>query len=162
MSVCTATLLPPPLPLSPALTSIIGGSCHKYHFSCDKSFVMTKHVFCRNKTFVATKVFCHKTFVVTNICSVKNYFVATSLVTTKVCLSGQNFCCDKFWFIATNICHNKDHIFVMTKDVFCHDKHTFVMTNTCFSQQKFCCTSAARNRLHSPEMPTSVCRSIFS
>ena len=34
---------------------IIGGSCHKYHFCRDKQvFVKTKHIFCRNKSFVAT------------------------------------------------------------------------------------------------------------
>ena len=36
------------------LVTIIGGSCHKYHFCCNKSFVMTtKHVFCCNKSMLA-------------------------------------------------------------------------------------------------------------
>ena len=37
---------------------IIGGSCHKYHFCCDRSFVMTKvclsqYNFCHNKSMLA-------------------------------------------------------------------------------------------------------------
>ena len=45
--------------------TIIGGSCHKYHFCLDKQlFVATKHVFlprqkyaCHDKRFVATNIF---------------------------------------------------------------------------------------------------------
>ena len=42
-------------------TFIIGTSCHKYHFCCDKyvfvatnTFVTTKHVFCCDKSMLAT------------------------------------------------------------------------------------------------------------
>ena len=55
-------LLPLTPPLRPAGPSpflsdtIIGGSCHKYHFCHDKGFVATNHVFCRDKSMlVATK-----------------------------------------------------------------------------------------------------------
>ena len=57
------------------LVTIIGGSCHKHDFCHDKMFVATKHVFCSDKSMlVATKrlsqqtYFCrNKTFVTTKI-----------------------------------------------------------------------------------------------
>ena len=71
-------------------------SCHKYHFCHDK------HVFvATNMTFAAT----------------------------KMCLLRQTFCHDKMMFDRQNIfvptkyfCRNKRQVFVMTKDVFCHNK----------------------------------------
>ena len=103
---------------------IIGGSCHKYNFYCDKRlsqqtrfchnkyvFVVTKRVFCHDKhTFVATKdVFCHDKhvfvvtkamfmFVATNICCDKNMFVSTNvLLQTKTCFVVTNM------FVATKV-----------------------------------------------------------
>ena len=38
------------------LVTINGGSCHKYHFCCNKCFVVTNtciHVFCCNKSMLA-------------------------------------------------------------------------------------------------------------
>jgi len=98
---------------------IIGGSCHKYQFVATKVltrqtrvcrdkhvFVMTKHVFCRDKSkFVATKLSSWQNYV----CRDKNdtciIFVMTKdvfrrdkhvFVTTKK-LSRQNYvCCDKY------------------------------------------------------------------
>ena len=49
---------------------IIGGSCHKCHFCCNKHvFVITKHIFCRNKTSGTTDIlvlrnFCHDKYLV--------------------------------------------------------------------------------------------------
>ena len=40
---------------------IIGRSCHKYNFCCNKSFIVT------NMSFVVTKVCCDKTFVTTKM-----------------------------------------------------------------------------------------------
>ena len=85
--------------------TIIGGSCHKYHFCGNKRSVMT------------------------NMSVVTNMFLSwqnMSFVTTKVCSSQQNFCRDKIMFVATNICHDK-HVFVTTKVLswqayFCHNK----------------------------------------
>ena len=87
------------------------------NFGCDKHkfvvttvlswhtymFVMTKHVFCRDKSR-------DKTFLSweTRICRNKSF------VTTKIILSQQKFCCSK-------------HTFVATKDTFCHDKHATKM-----------------------------------
>ena len=82
------------------MATIIGGSCHKYHFCRDKSFVVcrekhvfvkTKHVFCRDKSM---------------------------LVTTKRLSRQTRVCCDKRFvvtsmFVARNICHDKR--FVATK-----------------------------------------------
>ena len=81
--------------------TIIGGSCRKYNFCCNKSMLCATKVlsqqayFCPDKqVFLATKhVFC----------SDKIMLVATKL------LSRQKFCCGK-------------HTFVVTKFVFCRDK----------------------------------------
>ena len=67
---------PPNLTIA-VFNSIIGGSCHKYHFCRNKSFVAkTKHVFCRKRLFF---FFGHN----------KHVFVATSdkaFVATKMIL----------------------------------------------------------------------------
>ena len=82
-------------------------------------FVMTKHVFCCDKSMLAvtkplvlTKVFsgCNKTF---------------------TCLSWQQFCHDKHTFVRTK------HMFFCDKQKTC-DKHMFVATNTHLSWQNFC------------------------
>ena len=52
----------------------IGGSCHKYHFCGDKTFCRDKYVCLSRQN--------------------------TSFITTKVCLSRQNFCRDKIMFVA--------------------------------------------------------------
>ena len=113
------------------------------------AFVMTKHVFCDDKTFVATKIFSpDKTFVETNICHDKHNSVATSIllswqktfchdkhvfVVTKVCLLRQNFCRDKFiccdkYLSYQKFCHNK-HV--------CQDKHNFVVTSIFLLRQAY-------------------------
>ena len=61
---------------------ITGGSCHKYHFCCDESFVATntRCPLCKIM-FVTTKdMFCRDTQV---------------FVVTNMCLLRQNVCCDK-------------------------------------------------------------------
>ena len=88
---------------------------------------MTSYTCC-SKTFVATTlcIFCHdKTFVTTNVGHNKSF------VATNTCLSQQNLCCIM-------------HTFVVTKDVFCHDRHMFVLTKLfvvtklCLLSQKLC------------------------
>ena len=114
--------------------SIIGGSCHKYLFCRNKSFVMTSFVatkvcllwqnVCHDKIrFVATKYFfATKVFVTTNICHEQ----------TKVLLRQTYFCRDKRYVLSwqTHICHDKSKLhkimFVMTN--ICRVKHVFVMT----------------------------------
>ena len=86
----------------PVLSIIIGRSCHKYHFCCDKSSVATtKHIVSHNKSmlaattkivtkkknrnrimFVVTTYFCHdKTFVATNcVCRCKHVFVMSKII----------------------------------------------------------------------------------
>ena len=52
---------------------IIGGSCHKDHFCCNKKFVATKLSFCCDKSAC-----CDKTFVVRKVCLLwQNIFVTT-------------------------------------------------------------------------------------
>ena len=78
------------------INSIIGRSCHKYHFCCEKNmFVVTKHVFCHDKNM----------FVATNICwtSLLLSQQNTSFVVTKACLLRQNFCPDKHNFVMTKL-----------------------------------------------------------
>ena len=85
--------------------TIIGGSCYKYNFCRDKSFVFCISYLSRqNKlTFVTTKhVFCHACrdkymFVVTNSCRDKSF------VARNTCLSRQKFCRSKHTFVATKI-----------------------------------------------------------
>ena len=85
------------------LSSITGGSCHKYHFCRDKSFVMT-----------------------------------------KLCLSGQRFCRNKHAFVTTKdvFCCDKSklvqQIFVATNIFLSWQKTCFVKTNMFFSRQKWC------------------------
>ena len=68
---------------------IIGGTCRKYHFCRDKSFVATNTCFVADKSMLADK----------------HVFVAT-----KVSLSQQTFCRDKIMFVATNICRDKTFV----------------------------------------------------
>ena len=112
------------------LFTIIGGSCHKYHFCRDK------HVFvrvCREKTrLLSRQKYAQPYFCPDKILSRQAYFVAT-----KVCLSRQkttttktNFCrnkhknLDKKYFLATNI--------ILSRRKFCRGKHTFVSTKDVF------------------------------
>ena len=155
---------PPKIIKNQSFISIIGGNCHKYHFFfffaakvllrqtgvCrDKMRLLSQQKYgCRDKTFFATKYFCHDKYLSQQKFRHNNHTGAWKgskdcCVTTRVYLLWQNFCHDKS-FVVTNIillwqkfCCNK-HIFVMTKDVFCHDKHMFIVTNMCLSRQKFC------------------------
>ena len=47
-------------------------------------------------------------------------------------LPRQNYVCRDKCFVAAK------NMFVMTNDVFCHDKHVLVATNTCLSWQNIC------------------------
>ena len=69
---------------------MIGGSCHKYNFCRDKSFVAIKHV-----------------FAATNTCLLRQN---TSFVATKLCLSRQKYVHAFFIFLSGN-----KHTFVATK-----------------------------------------------
>ena len=108
---------------------ITGGSCHKYHFCCNKSFVTAN-------TFV--------THIRTKLLSGQNYVCCDKTFITKKYLSQQTrICCDKS-FVMTSIlllhqgmCFVTTNMFVMTKA--CHDK-SFVATKWCLSQQIFVMT----------------------
>ena len=119
--------------------SIIGGSCHKYHFCCNKSFVMTLCLswlkkkstnICHNKhNLVMTKglwwqaYFCHDkhVFVMTNhaFCCDKSMLVATKVLSRQNIFGTTKqacFCCDKRCVLSwqTGVCCDK-YMFVMTK-----------------------------------------------
>ena len=124
--------------ISNCLTTIIGGSCHKYNFCRDKTRPLSRQKYaCRDKRFVATKLCLsrqkRRRIVTTKMIHV---FVATKHVfcRDKTILSRQNYACrDKHVFVATNICHDKRFVatsilFLAIKDVFCRDKHVFVAT----------------------------------
>ena len=82
----------------------------------------------QNGSFVTTKVCLSWQ----NFCCKKHIFVATNTV-----LSRQNFCCDKLIFIVTNMCSSwQNRSFVATKLCLlqqncCHDRHMFVAENIC-------------------------------
>ena len=64
--------------------TIIGGRCHKYHYSREKhELLLRQKPACRDKSVVVLHV-----------------FVATKHA-TKVCLSRQNFCRDRHVFVTT-------------------------------------------------------------
>ena len=66
------------------------GSCHKYHFCHDKSFVTTNichdKCVCHNKSFVPTSIL----LLQQKMCYVE----------TNTCLSQQNFCWNKKWYLS--------------------------------------------------------------
>ena len=93
--------------------TIIGRSCHKYHFCGNKSSVMT-NVLVMTNMFLSWQ---NMSFVMTKVCSLQQNLSWQIFVMINMCL-WQKFC------------HHK-HTFVMTKDMFCHDKILFVATNIC-------------------------------
>ena len=123
--------------------------CNKGHICHDKRCVLSWHnclswqtCVCYDKSFVVTKLIlvaspASDTLLLWQIFAAKNNFVATHFVTTKVCLSGQNFCCDKILCCYKYLLQQGSYLswqkmcFVMTQP--------FVMTNMCLSWQKFCC-----------------------
>ena len=81
-----------------SLTFIIGGSCHKYNFCCEKSFV-------------ATNI---SSFVVTKVCLLRpNVYFVVKIVMTNVC-RDKRFVMTKALF-----CHEK-HV--------CRDRSKLVTT----------------------------------
>ena len=95
---------------------IIGRSCHKYNFCCNKSFCCDKHV-CHDKhMFVMTKkIFCHNTYA----CHDKY-------------LLWRKFCCDMLTFVVTSV-------FVTTKHLFCHDKSLLSWQSMLVTTKIVCC-----------------------
>ena len=75
-----------------AWKTIVGGSCHNYHFCRDKHVLVgTKHVFCRDKSMlVATNVILSRQ----RVCRGK----PTTVVATK-----DVFCRDKHVYVATKL-----------------------------------------------------------
>ena len=85
---------------------ITGGSCYKYHFCCDKHlFVMTEHVFCRDKgmPLASTTLLSQQNYVCRDkiFCRGKPLVVANLM--TNILLSQEKMC-----FVAKNT-------FVVTK-----------------------------------------------
>ena len=138
------------------LWTVTGGSCHKYHFCCDKSFVATntclswQTLVCHNKTPVLSrqKYACHNIFLSRQTCLPRQaYFChnkrhvchAASIifVATKVLLQQTHVCRDKHLFVTTKhmFCHDKS---MLVTTYFCHDKHMFAAASILLSQQKTC------------------------
>ena len=98
--------------------TLLGGSCHKYHFCHDKHVVVTtKHVFCRDKSMLVVT----QLFVATNKCLLRQLFVVTKV------LSRQKY------YVSTNIILSRQAYFCRDKTRVCRDK-TFVATKLCFWQ----------------------------
>ena len=95
--------------------AVIGGSCPEYNFCRDKTFVATRVFLCVSRQtimFVATNISRDKSFVATRIC---------------LCVSRQTV-----MSVATNI--SRDNCFVATK-IFCRDKHNFFRDKTFVTQK---------------------------
>ena len=85
-------------PRKKAIT-ITGGSCHKYHFCRDKSFVATNTCLSRqNPSFAATKV---------SLSREKYFCRDKSFVATSILLSCQKTC-----FVATNTCFSRQKLMI--------------------------------------------------
>ena len=117
VSVCCGSVWIPPPPPS---TSPHPPPALQQHHVVHIIFVTHKISVCRSKIFLAWQThLCHdKSFVTSLFSSRQKTFFGHDkyvFVTTKICLSQQQFCCDK-------------HTFVATRDMFCHDKHVFVVT----------------------------------
>ena len=71
--------------------AITGGSCHKYHFCRDKSFVVTNtgHVFCHNKNMLVATKLCLSQQNVFGTTSILLSWQKTCIVMTNTCLSWQ-------------------------------------------------------------------------
>ena len=137
---------------------IIGRSCHKYNFCCDKTHLLSwqKYACCDKHIFDVTEVLSWQILSrqllswQTNLLLWWKYAHRdNTFCATKMCLSQQKsivattFCCDKHNFVMTS-CHD-NHTFVATKDVICRDKHMFVVTKV-LSQQKLYLSAPANNR----------------
>ena len=115
----------PPINLTTVQVSIIGGSCHKYHFSRDTSFCDNKHVFVMKK-----QVFCHDKcrLVMINLLSRQN-----------MCLSWQKLSRQAYF------CHDKWRVLLwqtqclLQRKYACRDK-SFVVTKLRVSRQIFVVT----------------------
>ena len=119
-------------------TTILGGSCHKYHFCRGKTRLLSRQKYvCHDKTFASTKVCLSRQ----NLRLDKSMFVTTKLsprqkyvchdktfASTKVCLSRQNFRLVKSMFVTTKLSPRQRYV--------CHDK-TFASTKVCLSRQNF-------------------------
>ena len=92
---------------------IIGGSCHKDHFNCDKKrFLSRQTYFCRDKRLS------------------RQIFIATNII---LLTRQAYFYRDKHMFVATNICRNKSFVAASIllsrkKGMFFCDKHVSVAT----------------------------------
>ena len=112
---------------------ITGGSCHKYHFCRDRSFVATEVRLSRQKFLLRQAYFCcdKHMFVATKHvfrCD-KSMLVATKLLSRQTRVVQQIFVVTnrlsrQKYFVATNI--------ILSLQTFCRSKHTFVATKIVF------------------------------
>ena len=117
-----------------SLSTVTGGSCHKYHFCRDKTHLLSQQKYvCCDETIVATKIFCcdKHNFVTTILLLQQAYFCCGR---RHVLLHQTCFCSDKSacCFVVTKLCL-LPQIFVATH--VCHNKHNFVATSIFLSQQ---------------------------
>ena len=105
--------------------TIICGSCHKYHFCRDKSyvFVVTKHVFVATKVCLPRQKFC--------LCRDKIFLLRQMFAATNTCLSPYAyFCRDKRRVLSRRIrvCRDKSMLigtkmnFVVTIQKICRNE----------------------------------------
>ena len=123
----TPTPNPPNPPCPQPLNLIIGGSCDKYNFCCNKTFVMTSILLSQQACVC----------LMTNICRDKRFLITSLLLSWQAHVCRNKTCLSLWqkWMSRQNFCHNK-HMFVLTN--ICHDK-TFVATNIILSCLNFGC-----------------------
>jgi len=123
------------------LSTIIGGSCPKYHFCHDKTcfFVVTKWClswqnFVMTNLFLSRQKFCCKKYL-----SQQTFCCDKSFVATNTCLSWKPptyhhvLCCNKNMLIVTKRLSRQTCLwqsFVTTSILLSRQKNCFVMTNT--------------------------------
>ena len=173
--------------LSHTCKHIIGGSCRKYHFCCDKSFVATNFVlillqqkFCCGKyTFVTTKdVFCHNKhmFVAANTCLSLRKFCHNESDTFGSCANDANMSVILSLFLSLSHTHVRTHarmhththawthVYNSTPRETGHTESTFAAKTalkTHLFQTYYCCSLSVPSNHFSWLLCVCVCVSLF-
>ena len=103
---------------------VIGGSCHNIMFVVTNVLMQQTHVLSQQKMW----------FVMTNVFVATKVLVVTKLLQQLFVMTKVTFCGDKHTFLWQIFFYDK-YTFVVTKDMFWHNKHVFVATKVCLSWQ---------------------------
>ena len=119
-------------PSAPPPAPITGGSCHKYLFGRNKSFLLSQQKYtCHDKT----------------------------LVMTNIILSWPKFCCNNLTFVATKLIFCRDRNMLVTTNPF--SWQTRVCRNKYLSRQKAYCCGNKRHVLWRQTQTHVCCNKTF-